>query len=83
MADTRLFHVTFRIIDELEFFSAALRLGKKRPPGLRLRHWFIAEGGVSYAVWEAADQHILMGVLDVEFGASCDYDMVEVNLLYG
>jgi len=81
---TKLFLVTFRIADEVAFFNAALALGRRRPAALRLRHWLIAaDGKTSYALWEATEAVTLMGVLDVQFGgASADYEISEVNLLY-
>ena len=84
MPETRLFLATFQIVDEIGFFNAALRLGHKRPPGMRLHHWYIsADGATSHAIWEATDAHALMGVLDVEFGESAAYVLGEVNVLYG
>lgn len=81
--ETRLFYVTFQIKDEAAFFSAALALGRRRPATLKLRHWLIsASGKTSYALWEAGEVITLMAILDVEFGASADYDIEEVNLLY-
>jgi len=83
-AETKLYLVVFQISDELEFFNAALALGRRRPPGIRLRHWFIADDGkTSYAVWEAGEVNVLLGVLDVEFGPSASFDVQHVNLLYG
>jgi hypothetical protein len=81
--ETRLFYVTFTIKNEVAFFNAALALGRRRPAALKLRHWLIAaDGKTSYALWEANEAVTLMGILDVEFGASADYEIEEVNLLY-
>lgn len=83
MTETRLFLVTFHIRDEVAFFNAALALGRRRPPMLRLRFWLItADGQTSYALWEATETATLLGILDVEFGNCADYELSEVNLLH-
>jgi len=80
---TRLFLVTFHIVDEVAFFNATLALSRRRPAALKLRHWLIsADGETSYALWEAGEAVTLMGVLDVQLGESADYEISEVNLLY-
>lgn len=81
--DSRLYLVTFRVHDEVGFFNAALALGRRRPASLKLRTWLIStDGTTSYALWEATAAAVLLGVLDVEFGDSADYELTEVNLLY-
>lgn len=82
--ETHLYMVIFHINDDLAFFNAALKMARRRPPGIRLRHWFMsADGLTSYAIWEAAEPHLLMGILDVEFDQVAEYDLSEVHLLWG
>jgi len=58
-------------------------LGRRRPAALKLRSWLMsADGTTSYALWEATAAAVLLGILDVEFGDSADYELTEVNLLY-
>lgn len=84
MDNLHLFLVTFHLDDERDFFNAVLRLGHRRPRGISLRHWFMSENGrVSYSIWEAAEKHALMGILDVEFGNVAEYDIEEVHILWG
>lgn len=84
MDETHLYLVIFHVNDDLAFFNAALKMARRRPPGIRLRHWFMsADGLTSYAIWEAAEPHMLMGILDVEFDQVAEYDLSEVHLLWG